>query len=77
MIEIDSLESKNALLRSQTLLAPLIFNSTPSPSLLNAKDTSLLLPLGTPTPANASEGMLDLAKPGPRLALLPVNATAA
>lgn len=71
-------KSRDTFLRTQNLLAPLLASSRAS-LLQQASDlpTSLLLPFGIPPSATASEGMLDLAKPGPRLALLPVNATAA
>lgn len=74
--ETESQKSKDTLLRTQNLLAPLLSSSKHA---LKAQTgtASLLLPLGTPQTASASEGMLDLAKPGPRLALLPVNPTAA
>lgn len=70
-------QSRSTLLRTQNLLAPLLFNSNQYSSWHSAADASALLPFGIPAAAMASEGMLDLAKPGPRLALLPVNATAA
>jgi hypothetical protein len=68
------------LLRTQNLLAPLLSTSYRYSNVLTtdfSDDSSPLLPFGTPSPANASEVKLDLAKPGPRLALLPINATAA
>ena len=71
-------KGRDAFLRSQNLFAPLLASSRYYYTAQHASGTaSMLLPMGTPPAASASEGMLDLAKPGPRLALLPVNATAA
>lgn len=71
-----SAASQHALLRSQTLLAPLLPNLY-TPTLSTEVGLSLLLPLGAPPTLAAADVKLDLAKPGARFALLPVNATAA
>jgi hypothetical protein len=73
----DDQKSRDTFLRTQNLLAPLLSSSRPSFHQKSSELSSMLLPFGVPPTANASEAMLDLARPGPRLALLPVNATAA
>lgn len=67
------------MLRMQNLLAPILSSSRWKDSLLR-EDTeaiNMLLPFGVPTTASALDAKLDLAKPGPRFALLPVNTIAA
>jgi hypothetical protein len=60
--------------RSQNLLASLLPTTFQS---AHPSDTSRLLPYGQSTGAIASDTKLELAKPGPRFTLLPLNATAA
>lgn len=64
--------TRQHVLRSQLLFAPLMCGSSICSS---DSSSSLLVPLGQPVPISALDTKLDMAKPGPRLALLPVHPT--
>lgn len=71
----DDEAGRQAFLRTQSLLAPLMMSGFSS--LAADNKGSVLLPFGAPMPISASDTKLFLAKPGPRFALLQVSQTAA
>lgn len=72
--------------RSQNLLAPLlstayqqscITEQAMSDDSSSQNNRTSLLPFGHPDSASSADTKLELSKPGPRFALVPLNATAA
>ena len=73
--ETDPEAGRQAFLRSQSLLAPIL--SAAYRSATSETRATAPMPFGAPLPVSANDTKLFLAKPGPRFALLQVSQTAA